>query len=156
MSDDDRSSGIIGSLISLVLLVVLWPYILAAFGLVIVYLLLVALLDWVNTHFLVTLLWVGGVLGIYLIFKLHLIGRSIRWASNRFHRSQAKKEWTAIDELIEEEGPCESPRKFIPSTNLYCYWCTKKLGAKSWEKDGKYYCQHCYEKLLGIVDQDKA
>jgi hypothetical protein len=153
MSDDDRSSGMIGSLISLVLLIVLWPYILAAFGLFIAYLLLAALLDWVGSHFLMTALWVAGVLGVYLIFKLHLIGRAIRWIANRFHRCQVKKEWTAVDELIEEESTNPESRKFIPSTNLYCYWCTKKLGVKSWEKDGKYYCQSCYEKILGVVDQ---
>lgn len=33
---------------------------------------------------------------------------------------------------------------FVPSSNLYCYWCTKKLGLKSWELDGHYYCDSCH------------
>lgn len=33
---------------------------------------------------------------------------------------------------------------FLPSSNLYCYWCTKKLGLKSWELDGHYYCDSCH------------
>ena len=33
---------------------------------------------------------------------------------------------------------------FVPSSNLYCYWCAKKLGLKSWESNGRYYCEGCY------------
>lgn len=33
---------------------------------------------------------------------------------------------------------------FVPSSNLYCYWCTKKLGLKSWELDGHYNCDSCH------------
>lgn len=33
---------------------------------------------------------------------------------------------------------------FVPSSNLYCYWCTKKLGLKSWELEGHYYCNSCH------------
>ena len=38
----------------------------------------------------------------------------------------------------------EVEAKFVPSSNLYCYWCTKKLGLKSWELDGHYYCDYCH------------
>lgn len=36
--------------------------------------------------------------------------------------------------------------KFTPSTDLYCYWCTRKLGFKAWKKLGHYYCDECYKK----------
>ena len=154
MSDDDGASGIIGGLLSLVLLVVLWPYLLAALGLFIAYLLLAELFAWVSSHYTITALWVGGVIGIYLIFRWHLIGRSISKISGWVRRSQAEKQWTAVDVLIKQPEPDLVIRQFIPSTNLYCYWCTKKLGKQSWEKEGKYYCQHCYEKCLGLASQD--
>lgn len=37
----------------------------------------------------------------------------------------------------------EANTPFIPSSNLYCYWCTKKLGLKSWELGGHFYCEAC-------------
>ena len=40
----------------------------------------------------------------------------------------------------------QAVEKFIPSTNLYCYWCTRKLGLKAWEKQGHYYCEECRRK----------
>jgi len=154
MSDDDSSSGIIGSLISLVLLIVLWPYILAAIGIFIAYLLLVEMLSWVGAHLLLTISVMGLTLAIYLVFKCNLIGRVVSYLSREIRLHKERKGWTPVQELILQADPEILDRPFVPSTNLYCYWCTKKLGAQSWEKGGKYYCHHCYEKLLGLVNQD--
>jgi hypothetical protein len=49
---------------------------------------------------------------------------------------------------VNSELPDLASRKFIPSTNLYCYWCTKKLGIQAWEKNGKYYCDECKARQL--------
>jgi hypothetical protein len=51
-------------------------------------------------------------------------------------------------ESYEHRAPALNWKKvnaeFVPSSNLYCYWCTKKLGLKSWELDGRYYCDSCH------------
>lgn len=48
-----------------------------------------------------------------------------------------------IDNQANQEG--------ISITNqstLYCYFCTKKLGLKSWRNSGRYYCDICHDKLI--------
>ena len=34
-------------------------------------------------------------------------------------------------------------------STLYCYFCTKKLGLKSWRNSGRYYCNVCRNKFVG-------
>jgi hypothetical protein len=86
---------------------------------------------------------------ILAIFHYRLIPKAWRWLY-----SQIKKEFIPkavqvdLDQVpVKNAIPDLSGRKFIPSTNLYCYWCTKKLGLNAWEKSGKYYCDECKDKL---------
>ena len=136
MSDNNDSGGIIGAIISIVILVAIWPYLLALLGIYLAYLAVLAILAWIAENWLITAAFAMGILSIYSIFRYQLIGKA--W---RYVLSMAQEKPT---ELLLENLP---ERKFIPSTNLYCYWCTKKLGIQAWEKDGKYYCRTCSEKL---------
>ena len=147
MSDDDNSSGIIGGLISLILLVVLWPYILAAIGLYFAYLLILGILNWIAVNKLLTISIIAGVIFIYIVIRQHLLGRSFKWAVDRARANRVKASFTQVG-----LSPPQPPAKFeeigfIPSSNLYCYWCTKKLGIQSWERSGRFYCHDCYEKI---------
>ena len=136
MSDDNDSGGIIGTIISVLILAAIWPYLLALLGIYIAYIVALAILSWITENWLITLAIVVGVLSIYCIFRYKLIEKIWRYL---FSKNQEKPTKVLLEGLLE--------RKFIPSTNLYCYWCTKKLGIDAWEKDGKFYCSSCCEKL---------
>ena len=154
MSDyDDYSSnnsgGIIGPIISALILIALWPYILALLGIYIAYLVAVAVLGWIAEHWVLTGIYVAGALGVYAIFHYRLIPKAwrriIKWrqlnaVEINLHSSEMVSE---VQDLAQ--------RKFTPSTNLYCYWCTKKLGIKAWERDGRYYCNDCLKSYKGIM-----
>ena len=136
MSDSNDSGGIIGAIISALILVAIWPYLLALLGIYIAYMVVLAILAWIAENWLITVAFALGVLSICCIFQYQLIGKAWRYV---FSKVQEKPSEVLLENLPE--------RKFIPSTNLYCYWCTKKLGIQAWEKDGKYYCRTCSEKL---------
>jgi len=136
MSDDNDSGGIIGTIISILILAAIWPYLLALLGIYIAYIVVLAILAWITENWLITLAIVVGVLSIYYIFRYKLIETIWRYLSSK---NQEKPTKVLLEGLLE--------RKFIPSTNLYCYWCTKKLGIDAWEKDSKFYCSSCCEKL---------
>ena len=146
--NSNNSGGIIGSIISALILIALWPYILALLGIYIAYLVAVAVLGWIAEHWVVTGLYVAGALGVYAIFHYRLIPKA--WKRTLIY-FRPKPISVVLSGVSVEENIVESPnlakRKFIPSTNLYCYWCTKKLGIKAWEKDGKYYCDECMDKV---------
>ena len=153
MSDYDdynsnNSGGIIGSIISALILIALWPYILALLGVYIAYLVAVAVFGWIAEHWVLTGLYVAGALGVYAIFHYRLIPKAWKRALIYFRPKPISVELSGVSV---EENICEpqnlAERKFIPSTNLYCYWCTKKLGIKAWEKNGKYYCDECMDKV---------
>ena len=139
MSDNNDSGGIIGAIISVLILAAIWPYLLALLGIYIAYMVVLAILAWIAENWILTTGFIAGILAFYFIFKYKLIGKAWKYA---FAKAQQKPIEVALDDL-----PDLSERAFIPSTNLYCYWCTKKLGIKAWEKDSKYYCQSCQEKL---------
>lgn len=141
MSDNNDSSGIIGTIISVLILAAIWPYLLALLGIYIAYMAALAILAWIAENWILTIGSIAGILSIYCIFKYKLIGKSWKYV---FAKVQPKPIEVRLDDL-----PALSERKFIPSTNLYCYWCTKKLGIRAWERSGKYYCQACYENKLG-------
>jgi hypothetical protein len=136
MSDDNDSGGIIGTIISILILAAIWPYLLALLGIYIAYIVALAILSWITENWLITLAIVVGVLSIYCIFRYKLIEKIWRYL---FSKNQEKPTKVLLEGLLE--------RKFIPSTNLYCYWCAKKLGIDASEKDGKFYCSSCCEKL---------
>ncbi|MBT8633411.1 hypothetical protein AOC08_05995 [Polynucleobacter paneuropaeus] len=145
---NNNSGGIIGSIISALILIALWPYILALLGIYIAYILAVAVLGWIAEHWVLTGLYVGGALGIYAIFYCRLIPKAWKRGLMYF---QPKPVSISLSGASAEENVVEPPnladRKFIPSTNLYCYWCTKKLGINPWEKNSKYYCDECINKV---------
>ena len=141
MSDDydNNSGGIIGSIIGIFILIAIWPYLLALLGIYIAYMVALAILAWIAENWVLTTGFVAGVLSIYCVFRYKLIGKFWSHICATVQPKPAKVMLGDLSDLSE--------RKFIPSTNLYCYWCTKKLGIQAWEKDGKYYCRSCSEKL---------
>jgi hypothetical protein len=146
MSDDNDSGGIFGTIISLLILVAIWPYLLAALALYVAYQAAIAILEWIaqNPGTVVSILL--GVTAIYALFHYRLIPKAWRALKKKL---QVKPIAVCLPQSeIEECMPNLAERKFIPSTNLYCYWCTKKLGIKAWEKNGKYYCDECSTKQV--------
>ena len=144
MSDNNDSGGIIGSLISIFILIAIWPYLLALLGIYIAYLAVVAALEWIAQNPLTVVLILLGALCVYAIFHYRLIPKVWRWMVRQLKPKEFEE--YLPHSVINSEMPDLASRKFIPSTNLYCYWCTKKLGIKAWEKDGKYYCNDCKDK----------
>ena len=150
MSEDNNSSGIFGSIISLLVLAVIWPYLLALLALFIAYQIAVAVLEWMAQNPLTVVFILLGVLAVYAVFHYRLIPRAWHWLNNKIIGEVSPKALPV--QLIQDAQILDMPdlakRKFIPSTNLYCYWCTKKLGRNAWERSGKYYCTACSEKLI--------
>ena len=136
MSDSNDSGGIIGAIISALILVAIWPYLLALLGIYIAYMVVLAILAWIAENWMLVAGLVCGALGVYCLFRHQLFSKAWRYA---FFKTQAKS--------IQVELNDPSQRNWIPSTNLYCYWCTKKLGLQILERAGKYYCQFCYENI---------
>ncbi|MBU3630528.1 hypothetical protein [Polynucleobacter sp. AP-Melu-500A-A1] len=149
MSDDNDSGGIIGSLISIFILIAIWPYLLALLGIYIAYLAVLAALEWISQNPLTVVLILLGVLCVYAIFHYRLLTKVWRWLIIQLKPKTADAH--LYQEVIDAKTSALANRTFIPSTNLYCYWCTKKLGMKAWEKDGKYFCNNCKEKQMLAV-----
>lgn len=135
-NNDSSSGGIIGTIISILILAAIWPYLLAVIGLFVAYLAVMAILEWIGQNPWLSAAIALGFLSVWAIFYFGLIPKAWRWLMMQV-RSRP----------VEVSLAQNLNRKFIPSSNLYCYWCTKKLGLKAWEKDGKYYCDECKEKL---------
>ena len=133
MSDDNNSSGIFGAIISAVILVVIWPYLLALLGIYIAYMVVLAILAWIAENWILVAGLVCGALGIYYFFRYKLVSKACRYV---FFKSQVKS--------IQVELSDTSQGIWTPSSSLYCYWCTKKLGLQNLERADKYYCQLCY------------
>jgi hypothetical protein len=140
------SGGIIGSIISLLILAAIWPYLLALLGFYIAYLAAVAVLEWMAQNPLMVVSILLGIVALHAIYRLKLIRKAWRKLVNQFQPKAVAVELS--QDYLAEELPNLAERKFIPSTNLYCYWCTKKLGIKAWESNGKYYCDECNAKQL--------
>ena len=130
--NSNSSGGIIGTIISILILAAIWPYLLAVIGIFVAYLAVLAILEWIGQNPWLSAAIALGLLSMWAIFYFRLIPKAWRWtiAKLKFNPAQVN--------LAQNLN-----RKFIPSTNLYCYWCTKKLGLNAWEKNGKYYCDQC-------------
>lgn len=140
-----NSGGIFGTIISILILAAIWPYLLALIAIYIAYLAAIAVLDWMAQNPFTVVCILLGMASIYAVFHYRLIPKAWRALKQEF---QAKPiEIDLPQQEMEEVAPPLAERKFIPSTNLYCYWCTKKLGIKAWEKNGKYYCDECSSKI---------
>ena len=132
--NNSNSGGIIGTIISILILAAIWPYLLALLGLWIAYMAVLAILEWISQNPWLTVVIVMGLVATWAIFYFGLMPKAWRWlvAPLGFRPTEVN--------LAQNFN-----RKFIPSTNLYCYWCTKKLGLDAWEKGGKYYCEQCQD-----------
>ena len=142
--NDSNSGGIIGTIISILILAAIWPYLLALLGLFVAYMAVLAILEWISQNPLATALIVIVSISVWMIFYFRLIPRAWRWLI-RFFELKAVPVYLKLD--LKTEAPDPMQRRFIPSSNLYCYWCTKKLGMQAWEKEGKFYCYKCKEKF---------
>lgn len=147
MSDDDNDSdgssnnGVIGTIFSILLLISIWPSLLVILGIFVAYQLGSILLTWITEHWLFTLEFLAGILVSYWIYRLHLIARVWDFFFGKIELAPTKKNLGNVSEL--------TGRKFIPSTNLYCFQCIKKLGVQPFEICGKFYCKDCYVMIVG-------
>lgn len=144
MSDDNDSGGIIGTIISIFILAAIWPYLLALLGIYIAYILAVAILEWIAQNWLIVGMIIGGVLALYCIIRF----RVAQGVWRRITLSLRQKPLGVILDGEFQASVTSTAREFEPSTNLYCYWCTKKLGINAFELRGKYYCRNCNDRLL--------
>ena len=141
----NNSGGIIGTIISILILAAIWPYILAVIALYAAYLAALAILEWMAQNPFTVVCIILGIASIYMVFHYRFIQKA--WKALK-KKLQAKPiESNLSQSYAEENMPNLAERKFIPSSNLYCYWCTKKLGIKAWERNGKYYCDICNSKI---------
>ena len=145
-SNSSRGGSIIGTIISILILAAIWPYLLAILGLYIAYMAALAVFAWMSKNPLTVVLISLGVASCYAILHYRLIPKAWRRMLTQL-KPKAIEVNLGQPELI-QSMPDLAERKFIPSTNLYCYWCTKKLGIKAWEKDDKYYCDACKDQVM--------
>lgn len=105
---------------------------------------------------------VGVIFEFLFIIFLHILGikkarktrrkkRVIAGTSSKRRTKLAVKKYSANKEKTassEHRATALNWKKvnteFVPSSNLYCYWCTKKLGLKPWELGGHFYCDSCH------------
>lgn len=143
MSYEDGSNS--GGCLSAVVMFFFLPYIIAFYGYMILALMVVWIIEWVGNNIFTIMLYGIPLVALIVVVKLGLISDLYQWIKVKQSRSSYQ-----LRDLQESnysiDSPSEHPRVFTPSSNLYCYWCTRKLGFQSWERDGKYYCQDCYDK----------
>jgi len=142
---NNGSGGIISTIISILILAAIWPYLMAIVGLYIAYLAAIAILEWIAQNPLTVVFILLGIFCIYAIFHYRLIPKAWRWMIAPLKPKAVEVHISQY--VVNSELPDLASRKFIPSTNLYCYWCTKKLGIQAFELEGKYYCDTCNTKL---------
>jgi len=142
---NNGSGGIISTIISILILAAIWPYLMAIVGLYIAYLAAIAILEWIAQNPLTVVFILLGIFCIYAIFHYRLIPKAWRWMIAPLKPKAVEVHISQY--VVNSELPDLASRKFIPSTNLYCYWCTKKLGIQAFELESKYYCDTCNTKL---------
>jgi len=140
--DSSNSGGCLSSLITLLLL----PYIIIFYGYALLALVALMVLEWIKENILSILVYAAPVAALIVIIKLGIpqaIYRSIRgWISRPL-----KEVVPDVQNEVAFTPSIDTLRSFSPSSNLYCYWCTRKLGLQSYQFKGHYYCQSCYEKV---------
>ena len=139
--DGSNSGGCISGLLTLLLL----PYIIVFYGYAFLAIIVLIVLEWIKENLFTILVYSIPFLLLVAILKIGLIGNLCKWIKQK--RSRASYSLREFQKpTLFHPSESRNPRTFTPSTNLYCYWCTRKLGLQSWEKNGKYFCQNCYEK----------
>ncbi|MCE7506855.1 hypothetical protein LZG75_11475 [Polynucleobacter sp. IMCC30063] len=96
MSDDNDSGGIIGTIISVLILAAIWPYLLALLGIYIAYMVVLAILAWIAENWILTTSFISGILAFYFIFKYKLISKAWKYA---FAEAQQKPIEVALDDF---------------------------------------------------------
>ena len=149
--DQNSSGGIIGTIISILILAAVWPYLLALLGLYIAYIAAVAVLEWMAQNPLTVVLMLLGITLVYGVFHYRPLSKLWSWMNGQLRHKSIEVHLAHNQTIL--GAPDFAQRKFVPSTNMYCYWCTSKLGVKAFELNGKYYCYECNQKLLkNILD----
>ena len=90
------------------------------------------------------LLWILGGCGALLWGYFMLRHRNAVIAFFRGRKEGNRSPYLLLPKKTKQD--INATEKFVPTTNLYCYWCTAKLGIKAWERGGRYYCEKCYQK----------
>ena len=147
MPYEDGSSG--GGCLSALLTLLLLPYILVIYGYALLVIMVILIIEWLQENIQTIMLYGIPVLMMMVLIKTGLISELYQWI--RAYRLNTERSDTKGSRDLPRTGLFNAnttgrPRAFAPSTNLYCYWCTRKLGLQSWERQGKYYCKDCYEK----------
>lgn len=144
MSCDDgsNSGGCLSSLITLFLL----PYIIIFYGYALLALMALMILEWIKENILSILLYSAPFIALIVVMRL-----GIPQAIYRSIKGWITKPPKEVEPEIQNEAAftpsIDTLRPFSPSSNLYCYWCTRKLGLQGYQFKGHYYCQSCYEKV---------
>ena len=77
--NNSNSGGIIGTIISILILAAIWPYLLALLGLWIAYMAVLAILEWIYQNPWLTTAIVLGFIAIWAIFYFGLIPKAESW-----------------------------------------------------------------------------
>ena len=142
MSDEMEESSpdsLLGTIIKVLILKAIWPYLLALPAILIAFLLGLVALTWIEKNWLFTLEFSVGVAVIYGLYRCHLIVKVWEFV---FGTVQV----TPTGNIVEKISDFPQ-RKFIPSSNLYCFLCIKKLGIQSFEINHQFYCKDCSKKI---------
>ena len=140
--EDSNSGGCLSGLITLLLL----PYIIIFYGYALLALVAFMILEWIKENIATILLYTLPVIALFVIIKLGIPGTVYRFLKSSISKPPQEVE-PVIQNVAAFTPSSDTLRSFTPSSNLYCYWCTRKLGLQSYQFKGHYYCQSCYEKV---------
>jgi len=129
-------------MVRLILVFLFWPVIVWFYGSIIgiIVILFVAFAEVLQRN----LLWLLEVSSVMLLGYFMLKHRNALIAFFRTGKEGNRSSYLLLPTKTEQD--IDATEKFVPTTNLYCYWCTAKLGIKAWERSGHYYCEKCYKK----------
>ncbi len=117
--DENGPDSLVGTIIKALILVAIWPSLLVLLGIFMAYLLGLVALSWIGEHWLFILEVLVGIVVIYGVYRRSLIPKAWKLVLGKVHVIPADNKVASILDFPE--------RKFIPSMNLYCYQCIKKL-----------------------------
>jgi hypothetical protein len=138
--EENSPDSLLGTIIKVLILKAIWPYLLALPAILIAFLIGSLALAWIEKNWLITLEFLVGVVLIYGVYRCRLIVKVWEFVFGKVQVTPTDNKVEHISDLSE--------RKFIPSTNLYCYSCIKKLGIQSFEINHHFYCKECSEKMV--------
>lgn len=140
--ENSNSGGCLSSLFALLLL----PYIIIFYGYALLLLVALMILEWIKENILTILAYAAPVIALFIVIKLGIPQGIYRVIKDSILK-QPKEDVLDVQNETTFSPSVDTLRSFSPSSNLYCYWCTRKLGLQSYKFKGRYYCQSCYEKV---------